>query len=34
VFSRYALIIIAMVYLLSGVLARLAYSWGRRNAAN
>lgn len=34
VFSRYALIIIAMVYLLSGVLARLAYSWGRRNASN
>ena len=33
VFSRYALIIIAMVYLLSGVLARLAYSWGRRAAA-
>jgi len=32
-FSQYALIIIAMVYLLSGVLARLAYSWGRRTAA-
>jgi len=32
-FSQYALIIIAMVYLLSGVLARLAYSWGRRAAA-
>ena len=29
-FSQYALIIIAMVYLLSGVLARLAYQWGRR----
>jgi CDP-diacylglycerol--serine O-phosphatidyltransferase len=32
-FSQYALIIIAMVYLLSGVLARLAYSWGRRSSA-
>jgi len=32
-FSQYALIIIAMAYLLSGVLARLAYSWGRRNSA-
>jgi len=32
-FSQYALIIIAMVYLLSGVLARLAYSWGRRISA-
>jgi len=32
-FSQYALIIIAMVYLMSGVLARLAYSWGRRTAA-
>ena len=32
-FSQYALIIIAMVYLLSGVLARLAYSWGRRHTA-
>ena len=32
-FSQYALIIIAMAYLLSGVLARLAYSWGRRSSA-
>jgi len=32
-FSQYALILIAMVYLLSGVLARLAYSWGRRKPA-
>jgi CDP-diacylglycerol---serine O-phosphatidyltransferase len=32
-FSQYALIVIAMVYLMSGVLARLAYSWGRRSAA-
>jgi len=32
-FSQYALILIAMVYLLSGVLARLAYSWGRRRPA-
>jgi CDP-diacylglycerol---serine O-phosphatidyltransferase len=32
-FSQYALIMIAMVYLLSGVLARLAYSWGRRHAS-
>jgi CDP-diacylglycerol--serine O-phosphatidyltransferase len=32
-FSQYALIIIAMAYLLSGVLARLAYSWGRRSLA-
>jgi len=31
--SQWALIIIAMVYLLSGVLARLAYSWGRRSTA-
>ena len=30
--SEYALIVIAMVYLLSGVFARLAYSWGRRPA--
>jgi len=30
VFSRYALIAIAMVYLVSGVVARLLYSWGRR----
>jgi CDP-diacylglycerol--serine O-phosphatidyltransferase len=29
-FSRYALIVIALAYLVSGVLARLAYSWGRR----
>jgi CDP-diacylglycerol--serine O-phosphatidyltransferase len=29
-FSQFALIIIAMVYLMSGVLARLAYTWGRR----
>ena len=32
-FSQYALIIIAMAYLLSGVLARLAYSWGRSSSA-
>jgi CDP-diacylglycerol---serine O-phosphatidyltransferase len=32
-FSQFALIIIAMAYLLSGVIARLAYSWGRRTAA-
>lgn len=31
--SGYALIILAMLYLLSGVFARLAYSWQRRNAA-
>jgi len=31
--SQWALIIIAMVYPLSGVLARLAYSWGRRSTA-
>ena len=31
--SQWALIIIAMVYLMSGVLARLAYSWGRRSTA-
>lgn len=30
VFSRYSLIVLAMAYLVSGVLARLAYSWGRR----
>ena len=30
--SEYALIVIAMGYLLSGVFARLAYSWGRRPA--
>ena len=29
--SQWALIIIAMVYLMSGVLARLAYSWRRRS---
>lgn len=29
-YHRYMLIILAMVYLVSGVLARLAYSWGRR----
>lgn len=33
-FSEYALIAIAMAYLLSGVLARLAYSWGRRSATS
>jgi CDP-diacylglycerol--serine O-phosphatidyltransferase len=27
---RYALIVMAMIYLVSGVMARLAYSWGRR----
>jgi len=32
-FSRWALIIIALAYLVSGVLARLAYSWGRRASA-
>jgi len=31
VFSTYALIVIALGYLVSGVLARLAYSWGRRH---
>ncbi len=30
--SRYALIAIAMVYLVSGVVARIAYSWGKRLA--
>ncbi len=30
--SEYALIILAMLYLLSGVFARLAYSWQRRSA--
>ena len=30
--SQYAMIVFAMVYLLSGVFARLAYSWGRRPA--
>ncbi len=29
-FSRYALIVIALGYLVSGVTARLAYSWGRQ----
>ena len=29
-FSRWALILIALGYLVSGVIARLAYSWGRR----
>jgi CDP-diacylglycerol--serine O-phosphatidyltransferase len=28
--SRYALIIIAMFYLVSGVVARVLYSWGKR----
>ena len=32
VFSRYMLILMAMVYLVSGVMARLAYSWGRRSS--
>jgi CDP-diacylglycerol--serine O-phosphatidyltransferase len=31
--SQYALITIAMAYLVSGVIARLAYSWGRSSAA-
>jgi CDP-diacylglycerol--serine O-phosphatidyltransferase len=31
---EYALIVIAMTYLVSGVLARLAYSWGRRSTAS
>jgi CDP-diacylglycerol--serine O-phosphatidyltransferase len=31
-FLQYSLIIMAMVYLMSGVLARLAYSWTRRSA--
>ena len=30
-FSRYALIALALTYLVSGVLARLAYSWGREH---
>ncbi len=30
--SQYALLIIAMIYLVSGVLARVAYSWTRRGA--
>ncbi len=29
-FSQYALIVIALSYLVSGVVARLAYGWGRR----
>jgi CDP-diacylglycerol--serine O-phosphatidyltransferase len=33
VFSKYALIICAMAYLVSGVLARLAYGWGRKTPA-
>jgi CDP-diacylglycerol--serine O-phosphatidyltransferase len=28
--SEYMLMVIALGYLVSGVLARLAYSWGRR----
>lgn len=31
--SEYALIVLAMLYLLSGIFARLAYSWGRRSAS-
>jgi CDP-diacylglycerol--serine O-phosphatidyltransferase len=31
-YSRYALIFIALLYLVSGVLARLAYSWQRKSA--
>ena len=31
--SGYALIVLAMLYLLSGVFARLAYSWQRRSAS-
>ena len=33
-FSQYALIAIAMFYLVSGVMARLAYSWSKRPAAD
>jgi len=33
-FSRYALISIALGYLVSGVVARLAYSWGRKRRLN
>ena len=29
---QYALLVIAMAYLVSGVLARLTYSWTRRSA--
>jgi CDP-diacylglycerol--serine O-phosphatidyltransferase len=29
-FSEISLIVIALGYLVSGVIARLAYSWGRR----
>jgi CDP-diacylglycerol--serine O-phosphatidyltransferase len=29
-YSEYALIVIALGYLVSGVLARLAYSWGQK----
>ena len=32
VYSEYALLVIALAYLVSGVLARLAYSWQRRRA--
>ena len=28
-YSEYMLIVLAMAYLVSGVVARLAYSWGR-----
>ena len=31
--SQYLLLVIAMTYLVSGVLARLAYSWARRSSA-
>jgi CDP-diacylglycerol--serine O-phosphatidyltransferase len=31
-YSEYMLILIALGYLVSGVLARLAYSWGRRRS--
>ena len=33
-FSEYALIAIALGYLVSGVIARLAYSWGRKRRLN
>ena len=33
-FSQYALIAIAMFYLVSGVMARLAYSWSRRRGGS
>jgi CDP-diacylglycerol--serine O-phosphatidyltransferase len=32
-FSEYMLLIIAIGYLISGVLARLAYSWSRERRA-